>query len=53
MSIKGDKSDISFEWAWQKYKVDPGYWQDRAKNGNGLIRDIANFVLKQAGEAQR
>lgn len=38
------------EWAQDEAKKDLPYWKDRCKNGSGLIQQIANFVLKQAGE---
>lgn len=40
-----------FEWAKKEFLGDPEYWQDRAKNGTGLIQQIAHFVLRcgQAG----
>ncbi len=44
--------DNALVWAQAEYKADSSYWRDRAKNGIGLIREIADFVLKQAG-AQR
>lgn len=45
---------------WAEYEIshDPAYWQDRAKNGAGLIQQIAAFVIQhgqatQGQEAQR
>jgi len=32
-------------WILQEYHDDEGYWQDRAKNGTGLIQQIARLVL--------
>jgi hypothetical protein len=37
-------------WAQSEYETDFEYWQDRVKNGTGLIQQIANFVLKQAAQ---
>jgi hypothetical protein len=39
-------SDKATAWAAEEAKKDLDYWLDRAANGNGLIKQIANFVLK-------
>ncbi len=49
MGTNGNDSDKALEWAQSEYRTDPSYWKDRAKNGTGLIKQIANFVLKQEG----
>ncbi len=38
--------DNPFIWAREEFQLDLGYWLDRAKNGSGLIQEIALFVLK-------
>ncbi len=38
--------DNPFLWAREEFQRDRSYWLDRAKNGNGLIQEIALFVLK-------
>lgn len=48
MGTNGNFSDKALEWAQSQYNADPEYWKDRAIHGNGLIREIANFVLKAA-----
>ncbi len=48
MNTNGDISDNPTEWAKRKYKADPAYWQDRSRNGSGLIKEIADFVIQQA-----
>ncbi len=40
----------ALEWAEHEAKTDLPYWKERSKNGSGLIQQIADFVLKQAGE---
>lgn len=39
--------EVALEWAEHEAKTDRDYWKDRAKNGSGLIKQIANFVIKQ------
>ena len=39
--------DDPIKWAYEEYQRDPGYWLDRAKNGKGLIQEIAYFVIKK------
>lgn len=41
-----------FEWAKKEFSGDPTYWKDRAQHGNGLIKQIADFVLLHAQAAQ-
>lgn len=48
LSLKND----AFKWAAWEYEHDPGYWQDRAKNGSGLIQQIASFVLQHSQGVQ-
>lgn len=43
---EGILKDDAYKWASWEYAHDPGYWQDRAKNGIGLIQQIATFVIK-------
>jgi hypothetical protein len=33
------------DWVQKEYQHDQGYWEDRAKNGSGIIQQIARFVL--------
>ncbi len=43
--------DDPFLWAIEEFQRDPGYWQEKAKNGKGLFREIAEFVIK-SGRSQ-
>ncbi len=36
-------------WAKKEYQNDKDYWQDRSKHANGLLKEVANFVI-QAGQ---
>lgn len=38
--------DNPFMWAYEEFQRDHSYWLDRAKNGEGLIKEIALFVLR-------
>ncbi len=38
--------DNPFMWAYEEFQKDRSYWLDRAKNGKGLIKEIALFVLR-------
>jgi len=44
--------DNPFMWAYEEFQHDPGYWLDRAKNGNGLIKEVAEFVVRN-GKSQQ
>ncbi len=41
-----------FMWAYEEFKRDPNYWLKRAKNGKGLIKEIAEFVIKNGNPQQ-
>jgi len=43
--------DNLFAWIQKESRTNLSYWQDRAKNGSGLIQEIAIFVIDNAGEA--
>jgi len=43
--------DNLFEWMQQERKTNFSYWKDRASNGSGLIKEIADFVI-ESGEAR-
>jgi hypothetical protein len=45
--------DSALSWARSEAKSDIIYWKDRALNGNGLIQQIADFILKQAQGAEK
>ncbi len=49
MSRDNSSPDNLFEWGRKEAQHDLLYWQDRQQNGTGLIKQIADFVLKQAG----
>lgn len=40
-------------WVQQEYQHDQGYWQNRAKNGSGLIQQIAIFIIKQGNNHEQ
>ncbi len=35
----------ALDWARKEYQCDSKYWLERAENGTGLIKQIAEFVL--------
>ncbi len=45
MSNNDVKPHKAIEWAQSEYTAEPIYWQERATNGSGLIKQIADFVL--------
>ncbi len=44
--------DDPFKWAYEEFQRDPGYWLDRAKNGKGLIKEVAEFVVRNGKPQQ-
>jgi len=50
MSLGTGEKDKLNAWAQKEYQQDQTYWQDRAKNGTGLIKQIADIVIKQGAE---
>ena len=44
--------DNPFMWACEEFQSDPAYWLDRAKNGTGLIKEVAEFVVRNGKPQQ-
>lgn len=48
-NFNDDKTSAS-DWARAELKKDSEYWRDRAMNGNGIIHDIAIFVMREGAK---
>ena len=44
--------DDPFMWAYEEFQRDSDYWLDRAKNGKGLIKEVAEFVVRNGKPQQ-